>query len=134
MALSFPTNPQVGDIYTSGSISYQWDGQRWVTTNQSLDLTSQALIDIAIAYGQSNTAYSISNTAYDVSNGVSSNLTSSWRTSNTAYTTANISFNTANGAYGVANVANTTAANVQLRRVSTVAALKNIAVQNNMSI
>jgi hypothetical protein len=30
MALSFPTNPQLNDTYTSGSTTWQWNGESWV--------------------------------------------------------------------------------------------------------
>ena len=30
MALSFPTNPQLNDTYTSGSTAWQWNGEAWI--------------------------------------------------------------------------------------------------------
>ena len=30
MALNFPDNPSVNDIFTSGSSRWQWDGSSWV--------------------------------------------------------------------------------------------------------
>ena len=29
MAIDFPDNPNVGDIYTFGNASWQWDGTAW---------------------------------------------------------------------------------------------------------
>jgi len=31
MALSFPSNPQLNDTYTSGSTTWQWNGEAWIT-------------------------------------------------------------------------------------------------------
>lgn len=33
--ITFPTNPSVGDIYTSGNQSWQWNGTAWVNANAS---------------------------------------------------------------------------------------------------
>ena len=68
MALSFPTNPQIGDVYNSGNMSYQWDGTSWAATGSSVDLTPKSLSEVAAAYDQSNTSFDQSNTALTRSN------------------------------------------------------------------
>ena len=92
MAISFPTNPQIGDVYNSGNMSYQWDGTSWAATGASVDLTPKSLGEVATSFDQSNTALIIANTA------------------------------------------NTTAANVQFRRVSTIAELKTLTPIANMTV
>lgn len=40
MALGFPTNPNVGDTYTIGTKTYEWNGAAWVLVSQSSSLTN----------------------------------------------------------------------------------------------
>jgi hypothetical protein len=42
MALSFPTNPQLNDTYTSGSTTWQWNGESWIVLPPT-DVTYEAV-------------------------------------------------------------------------------------------
>jgi hypothetical protein len=46
MALNFPTNPSVGDKYTIGDVTWQWNGTAWVKlgTQTSLTITETLLV------------------------------------------------------------------------------------------
>ena len=35
MAINFPNSPSTNDIFTSGSITYKWDGAKWIGTGLS---------------------------------------------------------------------------------------------------
>lgn len=35
MPLDFPTSPTVGQTYTSGTKTWQWDGSAWVSVNSA---------------------------------------------------------------------------------------------------
>ena len=60
MAINFPSNPQVNDVYTVGTKSWSWNGYAW-------DLV---LVNILIepVYNQANAAYIQANAAYDYAN------------------------------------------------------------------
>ena len=49
MALSFPNNPQLNDTYTSGSTTWQWNGEAWITlTPTEVDYQTVTTDDISV--------------------------------------------------------------------------------------
>lgn len=54
MALNFPDNPTVGDSYTSGTHTWQWDGIAWTTVpgTAGLDNLSDVVITAPLAADQ----------------------------------------------------------------------------------
>lgn len=46
MAINFPASPTVGQIYTSGGMSYMWDGAKWKSLGVDVLARSQNLADL----------------------------------------------------------------------------------------
>jgi hypothetical protein len=51
-AIDFPASPTVGQIFTSGSASWEWDGARWIAFSSSTDAPSDGTL-----YGRENGAW-----------------------------------------------------------------------------
>ena len=73
MALNFPTNPTLNQVYTDGNYSFVWDGNSWVSGGS-----------VASVVGFNNT------------------LTASFQAANSAGSYANSAFQTANSSTGKA--------------------------------
>lgn len=46
MAINFPSSPTIGQIYTSGGMSYMWDGAKWKSLGVDVLARSQNLADL----------------------------------------------------------------------------------------
>lgn len=54
MALDFPTPTAVGQVFTQGSLSYSWDGEKWVSLSPGsveAGVSQAQAIAFAIALG-----------------------------------------------------------------------------------
>jgi len=51
-SIDFPNNPTIGDTFTAGSVSYQWNGTAWLSAESSApswnDLVDKPDIDGSI--------------------------------------------------------------------------------------
>jgi hypothetical protein len=92
MAFNFPNTPNIDDTYTSGGLTYIWDGQSWETYNNP---------DVIINYGL--TALIRANDAIQSANNVSNTSLIVGQYANTAIQKAITSGDYANSAFGQAN-------------------------------
>jgi hypothetical protein len=63
MAINFPNNPSLGQAFTAANITYQWDGEKWVAssfTKQITNATFQAYNE------QTYTVPSINTSTYNI--------------------------------------------------------------------
>ena len=66
--LLFPANPTLNQIYSSGNISWQWNGTSWVSSSGNpLSVISN---DTQILYNKANLIYGSANVTYDYSNNI----------------------------------------------------------------
>lgn len=54
MALGFPTNPNVGDQYTIGSTTYQWDGTAWIVVSGGVEYFSSLTVETLVVTSTTN--------------------------------------------------------------------------------
>lgn len=54
MALGFPTNPNIGDQYTIGSTTYQWDGTAWIVVTGGVQTYSSLTAETIVVTSTTN--------------------------------------------------------------------------------
>jgi len=47
MAIDFPNSPTTGQVYTSGTRSWQYDGEKWIVLDQTANTQNQ-IYDIMV--------------------------------------------------------------------------------------
>ena len=70
MALNFPTNPTLNQVYTDGNYSFLWDGNSWVAGGS---IASATVFDnkIDASFIQANSSFIHANAAFNAANNVS---------------------------------------------------------------
>jgi hypothetical protein len=73
MALNFPTNPTLNQVYTDGNYSFLWDGNSWVAGGS---IASATVFDnkIDAAFIQANSSFIHANAAYNAANSAANNI------------------------------------------------------------
>jgi hypothetical protein len=107
MALNFPTNPTLNQVYTDGNYSFVWDGNSWVSGGSIASVVgfSGNITASFIAANSSgvyaNGAFIQANAAFNAANSASD----TWvrNQANSAFIQANSAFIHANAAYNAAN-------------------------------
>lgn len=63
MAINFPNNPSIGQTFTAANTTYEWDGEKWVVSNFTKQITNATFQ----AYSeQTHTVPSIGTSTYNI--------------------------------------------------------------------
>lgn len=77
MAINFPTDPQVNDIYTSGNSSWQWDGNVWNIASSSVAVNIPNAFSNFAVTGQSTVSADSTNDTVNLIAGSNITITTS---------------------------------------------------------
>ena len=55
MSLGFPTNPSVGDQYTVGETTYEWNGFAWIRISGSVNSATVGYFEVLYVTSTTNT-------------------------------------------------------------------------------